>query len=308
MPIPFLGSIVKASIGSTVRAANYFNGKKLFEAVDQNNIDLIKKYIYDGGSMEITWDEDFVGNIMNLNMVSLINYTIEQDRFDIFKFLVDEGCDINSNINALTPLGTAIKYDRKRHFDYLISKKVMLDARGSEKALNYGTTPLIEAVERGRLNYVEELIKNGANITRTSRYGDIPIYFAIKGKDRFVIFQYLLDHMSDEQINMLFMAQVFTVLHAIASEGAYSPDDAIDKLDYLLKRNVSLDKLNRHGASALYRAEETLYSNNNQGRNEFYIAQEKIVERLKAAGAKSYFKGELRQAKPFYLYKTDTYA
>ena len=308
MHIPFLGTIVKTTFKSSVQMVNYFTSKRIFEAIEKDNIQIIRDYINQNGNLDIVWNEDFTCNALNVGTDTLLNYAIYKDRFEIFKLLVDSGADINSKHNFETPLGYTVSLDRRPYFEYLVSKHAILDERGRETGLGNGCTPLIEAVCKNRFDYVKRLIELGANPVRTNRDRVIPIYYTREKDISPDIFKYLLDHMSDYQINMHFQNRVFTVLILITFYGAHNHRYVIEMLDYLLKRNVELDKLNRHGASALYCAEETLYSSNNRGKNEFYIAQEKIVERLKAVGAKSYFKGKLRNVKPFYLYKTDSFA
>ncbi len=94
----------------------------------------------------------------------------------ICKLLIEKGADCNAMTHTGTsPLHYLVKHtcDDPKQFrtvlEMMIQKGAQVDAQ-----TNYGETPLHQACFRGRIETVEFLIQNGADVNKAAKYKDPP--------------------------------------------------------------------------------------------------------------------------------------
>jgi len=184
-------------LGVTLQATNQEDeGKKLFEAVHQNNFEEVKILVESGA---------------NVNARDKIGYTplltvANTDNLEIFKYLVEHGADINARVNSkfgvlhkasmnknpiilkylleeytlntndrgkryCSPLDFSLRNNALQNNGTLENAQLLL-AHGAKKSINWkcnGYTPLMVAVPNVKV--IRFLIENGADIDIRSRAG-----------------------------------------------------------------------------------------------------------------------------------------
>ncbi len=132
--------------------------KDIFEAVGNNDLDLVDKYIQNGGNINITDEEE--GK-------TLLMMAAKSGHLDMMKLLVNNGADLHfQNLQGATALMLACQYGQKEAVEFLINKKANLDLRDGE-----GSTALMIAVRRhinksneGKMRPITRSIDTGRSI------------------------------------------------------------------------------------------------------------------------------------------------
>lgn len=138
----------------------YFNGlQELRKALTNNDVVAFKKAIQQNPSIDLN-------QITNDGDTFLIT-AIKHDFRAIRDYLIEYGVDLNkSNVNQETPLMVAVGAKRLNSVQLLINKKVDLERRNAN-----GDTALHVAIKQLADEAGVILVKNGAKINTTDRYG-----------------------------------------------------------------------------------------------------------------------------------------
>jgi ankyrin repeat protein len=94
----------------------------------------------------------------------------------LVELLLTKGADINGKSNEdVTPLYTAVKFDRAEIAKLLIARGATVDARTKN-----GYTPLIQAAHRGNMDIVELLIVHGADVDANDNTGNTALVWSVR--------------------------------------------------------------------------------------------------------------------------------
>ena len=100
----------------------------------------------------------FVGNI------TPFTYSISQESFDIFKYMIEYGVDLNYTIkNTLCPIILSCYYPPKEYAEELLKHKDKIDLY--QKCSQFNANCLEIAIWRNRVDIVKLLINNGMNFS-----------------------------------------------------------------------------------------------------------------------------------------------
>jgi len=118
-------------------------------------------------------------NLANFEEMTLLNYTIAEDKPEMVKLLIANGANPDSQIkDGFTPLRYAIIRDKPEMVKFLIDNGANPNLFDASKL-----TPLRHAIRWNRLEIVKLLIANGANINLRDKDDEIPLANAMtKGK------------------------------------------------------------------------------------------------------------------------------
>lgn len=159
--------------------SKYQGKSSLMYAVEKLTIGELSKYFS-------AKDIDF--NTKDSQNSNALFYTLN---YDIIKFLMKNGCDINcSNKEGITPL---LQYCRRGSID--IVKLLLENGADIHSRSNTGFSAVHYAIVLERLDLVQLLAENGALIDSPDNKGDQPIHktVTLSGKSRLLIMKYLLD-------------------------------------------------------------------------------------------------------------------
>lgn len=166
----FLMFLLLVGLISCNKSSNQFDDKILYEAIKNNQLDVIKNKINKGLSVNF---QDKAGN-------TLLHYACLDNKIDIAKFLVENGANIEAKENdGFRP----IHVNHSPEFVYFfLSKGVNINSQTNE-----GDTILhmlaIQEIKsekeyEERINFLKDLIENGANPNVENNTGEKPFHTA----------------------------------------------------------------------------------------------------------------------------------
>jgi ankyrin repeat protein len=140
--------------------SNFLNDLFLY-AIKDNSITICKRLI---NQIDINYNHKYFG--------SPLMTSIYYKRFEIFKFLLENGADPNISLNyGITPLYFTIYCNLPEFCEHLLTNyKVNINVQ-----VYKGYTPLHCAVYNNYTSIKELLIKNGADINITDKKGFTPL-------------------------------------------------------------------------------------------------------------------------------------
>ena len=124
---------------------------------------------------------------LNIPLSNLpLHISIIKNKFYVLKKLIDSGANVNQpNKHYITPLITAVGYDRQKFIKYLIKNGANVNNNGPEGDEN----PLNSALIRDDIQTIRLFIDNGYDITSTNRYLETPLHMVL---DRGINYPYEL--------------------------------------------------------------------------------------------------------------------
>ncbi len=207
---------------------NYLGWGPLQEAsaLQQDNIEMVKLLIARGA------------DINGGDWPALNTALMKTQRRDLVELLIQHGADVNAKDKwEFTPLHYAIHNDESDFVDILITKGADVNA------VNRGEIPLQTAVNVGKREAVQSLLKAGANITAKNNKGLTALHFAAMSDDRDIV-ELLLDKGAD--INAKDRQHGYTALHHTARL------DKRNAAEMLIARGADINAKDKQGHTPLY--------------------------------------------------------
>src|SRR5574342_398649 len=181
----------------------------LIDACKEGDLKRIKRYLSEGADINTVYDDGKHAS------TSPIQTEAKKDHFDIVKYLLSQGADIN--IGKYTPLCEITRSGHLEMIKYLISQ-------GAD--INKGNhTPLCIASECGHLEVVKYLLSHGADINRGN---DTPLCWASES-GHLKIVKYLTSQGADINKGMV-----------TPSLGAYC-NDHLEVMKYLISQGADMN-------------------------------------------------------------------
>ena len=131
------------------------------QACQEGNIDLVRQYLHAGGE----------ANYSDQDGYSLAQTAAVHGHLAILQLLQETGADIQGLVTIAAQNGYAAL------LEYLLAQGGEVDERRD----NRGDTPLIKATTFGHRAVVEVLLRHGANIRATNKYGQTALAQAVQG-------------------------------------------------------------------------------------------------------------------------------
>ncbi|CAH1396363.1 unnamed protein product [Nezara viridula] len=258
-----------------------FNGASLINAVESDNVTLVKSMLEEGASIQ---SKDLYGNTAlhaaasrgnteisellvkrgaDVGAKNKIGWTplhkaVYNGHDSVVKFLIKNGADLNAkDANDDTPLHVAAVRGRMASAQILLDKGAKIKTKDKD-----GWAPIHAAVKKGHIELVNLLINKGADVNVKNTDGRTPLFFACQqGED--VIVKLLLQSGAEVENDDVYGR---TALHAAASEGN------AEVVKVLLRKGININSLDENGNTALHEAA--------------IMGQSESVEALLSRGAK----------------------
>lgn len=149
------------------------------------NIQIFFRAIYDNdtASMDSLLAKGFDINTMNENGENAVNVAIASGNFNVLKYLIDKGANLNSTSDTgIPPLSQAIIEYNKQAIDILLnSKKVDMYYVWGEM---WNGSPLYIACSKANVYALEKMVEHGADLNYDfSEYNAVPlVHYALSYK------------------------------------------------------------------------------------------------------------------------------
>lgn len=149
------------------------------------NIQIFFRAIYDNdtASMDSLLAKGFDINTMNKNGENAVNVAIASGNFNVLKYLIDKGANLNSTSDTgIPPLSQAIIEYNKQAIDILLnSKKVDMYYVWGEM---WNGSPLYIACSKANVYALEKMVEHGADLNYDfSEYNAVPlVHYALSYK------------------------------------------------------------------------------------------------------------------------------
>ena len=149
------------------------------------NIQIFFRAIYDNdtASMDSLLAKGFDINVMNKNGENAVNVAIASGNFNVLKYLIDKGANLNSTSDTgIPPLSQAIIEYNKQAIDILLnSKKVDMYYVWGEM---WNGSPLYIACSKANVYALEKMVEHGADLNYDfSEYNAVPLmHYALNYK------------------------------------------------------------------------------------------------------------------------------
>lgn len=153
-------------------------GISLNEVVDKNdNLSIIYCIIFNNFEVfKILDEKNFNVYYKNSKGNNCFILSVNFEKYNFTKYLIEKYNDFNftnsNNENLLYLLMQAEKY---KLVDLLLKKKINPNTEENE----YGITPLIICVHNSNIEYIDKLIKYGADINKGDYYGNTSMHYAV---------------------------------------------------------------------------------------------------------------------------------
>ena len=151
----------------------------------RKNIQIFFRAIYDNdtASMDSLLAKGFDINTMNENGENAVNVAIASGNFNVLKYLIDKGANLNSTSDTgIPPLSQAIIEYNKQAIDILLnSKKVDMYYVWGEM---WNGSPLYIACSKANVYALEKMVEHGADLNYDfSEYNAVPlVHYALSYK------------------------------------------------------------------------------------------------------------------------------
>ncbi|XP_059091512.1 uncharacterized protein LOC131887039 [Tigriopus californicus] len=167
-------------------------GETLIQAASSGNLEILKQIAGTGhfGRLPIE-DQIIIDGPTNSKGENALRISIDQDRVDLFKFLVEAGANLYQTFPdypmSLAPLFVAAADGRYEIVKYLVESG--LDPNFHAEGTH--ATPFLHAcLGKGRLDMIKYLIEHGANVNEVSQNGYSCLSAALRKKDA-KVFEFL---------------------------------------------------------------------------------------------------------------------
>ena len=163
---------------------------------------------------------------------------VEEDNFEMIKYLLDRGMDINTSWKGMTPLARASGEGNYEMVEFLIANRADVTSANPEAEV----TPLLAAAEEGHTNIVRLLLGKGADINATDLNGRTALMLAAEEEQTEVV-KFLLnngatvDHRDKNGRTALAQAIAGNALETaeILIDAGADPEEQSDQLPYLVE-------------------------------------------------------------------------
>jgi len=183
-------------------------------------------------------------------------------KFEVFKYLIEHGADVNFNDNGHSLLSSAIdNTECIKYVKYLLRKKVNINKKDG-----HGCYPLIKAIKKNNIDIVILLIKHAnkyrINMDVIDKDGNTPLILSYRlNNDE--IFRFLIKYMKKVDLNQMDSNGNSLLYYAILKED-------IETIEYLVTNGANVNYKNNIGKSPLdlaiskgYKFLNALLTNNN---------------------------------------------
>lgn len=154
------GSYVKADINDD-----------LIQACELGDLNKIKKSLKNGADINIIKERTEKDEVYK---VSPLYIAVWEGYFNIIKYLIANGADVNKAVPRGTPLHFAVQEGNLFLVKYLINKKADVHVRDQ-----YQKTPLFYAADTGDLYILQYLLEKGADVNARDHLNYTPLYYAV---------------------------------------------------------------------------------------------------------------------------------
>ncbi len=188
--INMVNLIMKFGKNKRIDFVKKYGHKALLEAIDGNDIDMVKKLMENGvsvnannvdtkdnpltlaimrGNVEIAkilMEKGARHNISSSNIGKILNHLIAKNHTEMVKFLIDNGTYIDSRYRTRTPLMTAAAMKNTDLVEYLLEHGANVNAIDSS-----GNSALIYAVSYRDLRTTEAILNHGPDLNIVNNEG-----------------------------------------------------------------------------------------------------------------------------------------
>ena len=230
--------------------------RRLIEAIDNNDMEEFTKILEKNGNID---NRPFLWGVDRVNYPPL-HYACSEGKLDYVIKLVDVGADLNNkkSTNNKTPLMCALAYNNnEQKFEivkYLVEHGADINIKDyNETALAwvlYSNGKRDQIKKEQEFEIVKYLIEHGGNIENASAIGHF--VFDVSRKNNELILQYLIEEKKID-INLIDETTGNTCLIYAAKHGAN------DTVRYLLGKGASVEIRNKENKSAYDLAVENEY-------------------------------------------------
>lgn len=159
--------------------------KNVPAATSESDVAVFFRAIYDNDTAKISefLNNGFDINVMNKNGENAVNVAIASGNFNVLKYLIDKGANLNSTSDTgIPPLSQAIIEYNKQAIDILLnSKKVDMYYVWGEM---WTGSPLYIACSKANVYALEKMVEHGADLNYDfSEYNAVPlVHYALSYK------------------------------------------------------------------------------------------------------------------------------
>jgi ankyrin repeat protein len=214
----------------------------------------------------LTEDEKYKSSV-NLNSKDIngeypIITAFYDGKFEVFKYLIEHGADVDFNDNGHSLLSSAIdNTESVKYVKYLLRKRVNINKKDGNNCY-----PLIKAIKKNKIDIVILLIKHAnkhkINMDILDKDGNTPLILAYRLNHE-EIFRFLIKYMKKIDINKKDSNGNTLLFYTILKED-------IETIEYLINNGANVNYKNNKGKSPLglaiskgYKYLNALLSNNN---------------------------------------------
>ncbi|UYV77187.1 hypothetical protein LAZ67_15000032 [Cordylochernes scorpioides] len=224
----------------------------LFRAIRNGNLEEVKKLLEEGVEVNVELDSEEMSEYNHevmedgwrgvlIDCDTPLHLATKMKNFDMFRFLVDNGANINaSNANGKTVLYNSIYYEHFEIFYNLIDLGADYNAE-----LRCGGTLLMLASGKYNTRFMKELLKRGVDVEAKDYIGRTAIYFTLRAN--FENFRILYDAGADINICPKFMEPLL---------GEACIEQAQEVVEFLIKLGVDINQKGPHGNTPLANTSE----------------------------------------------------
>lgn len=168
---------VPASDGEGMEVIKSVNSSDNISANTKKNIQIFFRAVYDNNTavMENLLKDGFDINTMNENGENAVNVAIAAGSFNVLKYLIEKGANLNSTSDTgIPPLSQAIIEYNKQAIDMLLaSKKIDMYYVWGDM---WTGSPLYIACSKANIYALEKMVENGADLNYDfSEYNAVPL-------------------------------------------------------------------------------------------------------------------------------------